>query len=106
MGWPSRAFVSYSVTHSPPFSSQSLYKGRGINQVPWSSFLTLPFPFNDLATLRLNIGLTLPTSDYLNLLNSIINQIIISSKINNVKTGPGNLVDATPLIQALGGKGV
>ena len=39
MGWPRGGFVTRSVTHLEPFSSQSLYRGRGINQVPWSSLI-------------------------------------------------------------------
>ena len=34
-------YCGYSVTELDPFSSQSLYRGRGINQVPWSSSKTI-----------------------------------------------------------------
>ena len=40
-GWPTRASVSQGLTQSDPFSSQSLHRWRGINQVPWSSFVRI-----------------------------------------------------------------
>ena len=35
-----------------------------------------------------------------------LEELIIYLSLNDYKTRPGNLVDAIPLIQALGGKGV